>query len=681
MPEKNMTSEYIDNSTDDLVIIWLDRNIEKNRANQHTKELLRRLVRGHLLTFDDPDKCIDDITDETTTRRVFLIVSNFFGQNIIPLVHVLPCIQGIYIYCGDKKNAEAWTQPYSKISGIFTRSPALLDKIGNDVSMYDKNEDLPMSIFHITERENSLQQLTKESATFMWYRSILTVLRLMAKYGNSKSEMLEECRASYHDNEIEKNKINEFEQNYCAKQAISRYTQDSFVCRLLNKALRTQNIDIIFKFRLFINDLHNQIEQLYHEYLKNHSSTIDDHHLRVYRGQLLSITELDLLKRSEKELISMNSFLSTTLNQQLAKFFLGANDQLHEPSPLQSVLFIIDIYNMNKEMTPFAILEKSSCSNDTGEQEVLFSIGAIFKIQSVQQQGSIWHVHLQLSKEQNELSQSLSNHMMKQIGSEPDPLSFGWFLFRMSEYDKAQRYVEYILKQLPPDDKGIGNAYNLLGLINNDTHHHEQSVEFYEKALNIYSQLNCHDSLQVIVTHYNLGLAYVDLGETRNAEEQQMKAEEKLLNSVHSKNSLLITAIKGLKSKIQAEYGDDENALKNLQLILKDKMQRLPSNHSSIASTLNALGIIFEKMKKNIEALEHFTKALEIGQKGLTSNHKDLGEYHTNIARIYDKQKQFKSALQQYELALEIMENYREEECEKINILNTNIIEMRKKIR
>ncbi|CAF2720295.1 unnamed protein product [Rotaria sp. Silwood2] len=102
-------------------------------------------------------------------------------------------------------------------------------------------------------------------------------------------------------------------------------------------------------------------------------------------------------------------------------------------------------------MTPFAILKDSSCSPDNKdeEKEVLFTIGAIFKVQSIEHYGNIWYVHLQLNKEQNEISRNFSDHMMKQIGSEPDSLLFGWFLFRMAKFDEFERYAKKILKQLP----------------------------------------------------------------------------------------------------------------------------------------------------------------------------------------------------------------------------------------
>ncbi|CAF5132858.1 unnamed protein product, partial [Rotaria socialis] len=75
--------------------------------------------------------------------------------------------------------------------------------------------------------------------------------------------------------------------------------------------------------------------------------------------------------------------------------------------------------------------------------------------------------------------------MIKQIGVKPSPLSFGWFLYRINKFNNAERYAKMMLEQLPPNDRGIGDAYNLLGLIYNDIKRLDKSIEYYEKALEI----------------------------------------------------------------------------------------------------------------------------------------------------------------------------------------------------
>jgi tetratricopeptide (TPR) repeat protein len=641
--------------TSDSIYIWLDQKVD-DRKNSDTKALIRQLVKGRLQTYIEPDLCVADIYD-LTTEKVTLIISNLLGQDIVPVIHDVPQIQTIYIYCGDEQSAKKWSKSYKKISGIFTDKKMLLNKIYDTVRGGDEDSLLPMSIFHLDEREKSLQKLTTESATFMWYRSVLNVLRLMAKYCNSKTEMITECLASYHDNEVVKDKINEFEKDYAPTKAFWWYTNGSFLYRLLNRALRTQNTEIIFKFRFIINDLHNQIEQHYQRYLNHHSPQMK---LTIYRGQRMRQIEIDVLKHNVNQLISMNSFLSATSLRAVAEIFADTDDQKNEASPLQSVIFIIDICDMSKETTPFAFIENYSCSPD--EREILFTIGAVFKVESVKKEGKWWHVNLKLSKEQNELSQQLNRYMMQQIGSEPGPLSFGWFLYRTSDFPKAERYAESMIKQFPPNDKETGNAYSLLGLIYKDISKLEKCVECYEKALHIYSGCNQPESQHIIAAHYNLALAFIALGDHQNANEHRKQAEEKLRTSPQINDPLYLAIINTLRGKIQIACGDYEGASENLKAALERKRKRLPIEHPSIGSTLNELGVAEEKMRNYEKALEYYKQGFAICQKALTEKHLDLVAYHTNIGRIYYIRREYKLALKEFKLAVDIItENIRED--------------------
>jgi tetratricopeptide (TPR) repeat protein len=650
-----MAEKNVNNVADGLFIIWLDSNIEKTRKDQDTRALIRRMVRGRLLTFDKPNECVDHIFAKLKTQRIFFIVSNSFGPNVVPLIHDLPQIQTIYVYCRDRKYAESWSKSYKKISNIFTEKQAILHKILDDVGTLDQDGDIPMSIFHLEERQNSLQNLTDESARFMWYQSILVVLRLMAKYGNSKTEMIAECRANYHNDKSEEKKINDFEKSYTPSKAFYWYTTDSFVYRLLNQALRTQSIEIIFKFRFFINDLHNQIKELYRKYLLTHPHTKT--HLTLYRGQRITMTELESLKNNVNQLISMNSFLSATTIRDIAEIFADTSDQHNQTSPLQSVLFIIDVADITKDTTPFAFIEDYSCFAD--EEEVLFTIGAIFKVKSVikDKDKKTWHVHLQLNKREDEVSQDVQNYMKKHIGSEPGPTTFGWFLYRMNEFDKAERYIKLLIEELPPNDKERGNAYNLLGLMYKDLRKLSDSVESYEKALAIYSNSSSPNSCQVIAIHCNLALAYLALNDERTADEHQQEAEEKLSKSLYKTEPLLIALTSTLKGKIQIAKGDYKSAYKNIDAALQRKKAELPANHPSLASTLNDMGIVQENLGDITKALAYFTQALEIRQKSLPPDHLDIAECFTNIGRIHEKNKQPALASKQYKLASKIAMN------------------------
>jgi hypothetical protein len=57
--------------------------------------------------------------------------------------------------------------------------------------------------------------------------------------------MLDECRIYYHRNKGMLKKIDHFEKSHTPDQVISYYTQGSFIFQIVNRALRTQNIEII----------------------------------------------------------------------------------------------------------------------------------------------------------------------------------------------------------------------------------------------------------------------------------------------------------------------------------------------------------------------------------------------------------------------------------------------------
>ncbi|CAF1315240.1 unnamed protein product [Adineta steineri] len=654
-----MADNNINNIVENSVFIWLDSTIENSKSHCDTESLLRQIVRGRLQTFIEPDLCIEQILTNLQEKRIFFIVSNEFGPTVVPFIHECPQIQTIYVYCGNQQVAEHWTKLYTKITGIFTDKKTLFNKIcDDDVGAHGRDCELPMSVFHLEEKQKFFQNLTSESAAFMWYRLLLTVLYLMAKHCNSKTEMIKECRATYHNDEIEQKKINDFEQTYESAKACWWYTYDSCIYRLLNKALRTQNTETIFKFRFFINDLHNQISQLYQQYLQTHSSTIN-HSLTLYRDQRMKIDEIYRLQGSVNQLISMNSFLSATTIKELAEIFADTSDQSNETSPLQSVLFTINICNMTKDTTPFAFIQNFSYCRD--EEEVLFSIGAIFQVVSVKKDNNMWHVNLELSSQQNEFCQNLYNYMKSEIGSEPSPISYGWFLYRINEYDKAERYANIVLKELPENDKEIGHIYNLLGLTYKAMNLLQQSIESYTKALERYRDNNLSNSSQAINTHNNLGLAYLALGDNEKANEHQKQAEEKFNNLLES-NPMLILAIDSLKAKIHTAQDRHESALHLFQIVLKKKNEILAAVHPSVATTLNDMGAVYEKLGNYQKALEYFNQALDIYKKILPTDHIDFAVCCENRDRIIEKVQQPTLATLEDQLASNVtLNNIRDE--------------------
>ena len=114
------------------------------------------------------------------------------------------------------------------------------------------------------------------------------------------------------------------------------YTRDTFVYRIINRALRTQNIDIILTFYPLIADLHDQLTVLHNEFLDLGPAPS----LTVYRGKRIQPNELSKITGTVGHLVSMNSFYSTGFDRTLARRFAG-DHQMNDG--LISILYEVDI--------------------------------------------------------------------------------------------------------------------------------------------------------------------------------------------------------------------------------------------------------------------------------------------------------------------------------------------------
>ncbi|CAF1296171.1 unnamed protein product [Rotaria sordida] len=326
-------------NNEDLIIVWLD-DCHRTKTN----DLLETCsdlsdITNNLKQFDDADKCIDYISSIQSNIHVFLILSSH--QFIISLIHQLPQIRVIYIFNINETDDGNNYVGLVEDQNIFNDTQSLIDKLTKDVEQFSKHLSTPMKFFNNLDdsvKEKSLKDLSKESQDFMYMGLFCEVLIRHSQSNKAKNDLLDECRRSYYDNKSYLKLIDKFEEEYNSNQAIRWYTRDGFLFRLLNKALRYQDFDSIYKFRYIIKDLHEQLKRLYFD----QSSELKEIET-VYRGQLMHKNELKNLQRSQGGLVSMNSFLSTTRAKTAASaFILGATKGETVP-----VLFEININNIS----------------------------------------------------------------------------------------------------------------------------------------------------------------------------------------------------------------------------------------------------------------------------------------------------------------------------------------------
>ncbi|CAF4325883.1 unnamed protein product, partial [Rotaria sordida] len=129
--------------------------------------------------------------------------------------------------------------------------------------------------------------------------------------------------------------------------------------------------------------------------------------LTLYRGLTMDWNQLEELRRNKGNLVSTNSFLSTTNDYEAACFFAGNGNVDRD---YVSVIFEISVNTKVKHSIPFAKIDYQSIFKD--EDEVLFSIGAVFRVDETEEiREHLWKVNLTLTQIEDEQWNILTAHL------------------------------------------------------------------------------------------------------------------------------------------------------------------------------------------------------------------------------------------------------------------------------
>ncbi|CAF3140011.1 unnamed protein product [Rotaria sp. Silwood2] len=161
----------------------------------------------------------------------------------------------------------------------------------------------------------------------------------------------------------------------------------------------------------------------------------------------VSNKEFAKIKSSSGGLISFNSFLSTTSDRLLAQGF--AEGQLGNPET-KAILFKMNICS-EIQSSPFTSLNGLSYMEE--ENEILFSMHTVFRIQSIQQQinqSDIWEVQLKLTSTKVDQNLALlTEHMQEELEGGTSLHKLGQLTARMGEYERAQEIYELLILSSP----------------------------------------------------------------------------------------------------------------------------------------------------------------------------------------------------------------------------------------
>ena len=486
-----------------FLLIWVDANIaSSNEDSQKTLQKLRRVV-NDINVFSNPEECVTFLED-VNMEKAFVITSGSLGQQVVPLIHPIAQVDTIYIFCGDKGRHEEWTKSWSKVMGVHTRIGPICEALQLAVEQCNQNS-IAISFPDFQEEGISSTNLDRLEPSFMYTQLFKKALLDMHHEQKAVQDLVTYCQDKYKGNTYEMALITEFGREYHPGKAIWWYTRECFAYQMLNRALRLLEADIIVNMGFFIHDLHRQIEQM-------HAKQVTRYHgepFVVYRGQGLLTTDFEKLKRSQKGLISFNSFLSTSQNKEVS---LGFARGALKNDNMVGVLFIMTV-DPKTTLTPFAQIQEQSAVQ--GEVEILFTMHTVFRVGTIKttgDQGRLFEVHLTLTPDDDSQLRSLTESFDEEFQGCTGWDRLGRILMQSGNSKKAEElYENLLLRSSNQLEEALYNQQ--LGTIKWNQGEYQAALLFYEKALDIRQKSLPANHPHLATSYSCIGNVYDSMGE------------------------------------------------------------------------------------------------------------------------------------------------------------------------
>ncbi|CAF4622448.1 unnamed protein product [Rotaria sp. Silwood1] len=392
------------------------------------------------------------------------------------------------------------------------------------------------------------------------------------------------------------------------------------------------DIKVIVKMRLFIQDFHRQLEQIK---INDKISTIS------YRSQNLSNDDFQKkMKTSQDNPLSFNNFMLADTNYETA-----LDDTSHERinNNAVGVLFRIEVESTQASI-PFVSLTNLSYLAEQGKY-VLFSMHSVFRILEVKQiEDHLWQI-----------------------------------IIIVCDFDHAKEIYFILLSLLSENvSSKISHIYNELGLICNEISDYTSVLSFYKKAIKIrhkslhpnhhflstaYNNIVLQIRLKtyspynssLAITYNNIGLIHREMEDYSQAIsffQKSLEIKQKIFTSYHPSLAITYNNI----GEINQLMGEFSQALMSYQKALEIHEKTFSLNHSELATTYDNIGITHQSIGNYSIALSFYQKALKTRQKSLSASHPSVSTSYNSIEHLYQSMGDYNIALEYYQKTQKLQE-------------------------
>ncbi|CAF4076503.1 unnamed protein product, partial [Adineta steineri] len=396
---------------------------------------------------------------------------NKLSRNVIEQIHYECAVKIIFIIRSSTDNPQfdQWATSYLKIKSVPS-SERLLKEIDYFKSRWLRTVDefFSLDIFQSNSILSDYSTL-ELNGSFLFIQLFLDILLRMTPLPTDKDEFIVECMKAYKNQANTLQDIQDFSEYYEPKLSLFWYSRQTFLYPLVNKALRLENIDILYLSRFFMRDIRDQLV------LRQHTKSV-----KVYRGQVMSLNEIIQLKslffgdptittstdvRPRDIYIAFKSFLSTSLKKSVAELYVAG-----QPVPGECLV----LFKINADPTvcdqsnSFAELGTSSAIEN--EEEVVFMLNSIFRITDIHEEESKYIITLELCNNNDHTFKSVFESLKKDYGgevagyeTEANLNSFATVLFNMKKYDLADKFFRRLYNELPPSHRDRARCCHNIG--------------------------------------------------------------------------------------------------------------------------------------------------------------------------------------------------------------------------
>ncbi|CAF3623563.1 unnamed protein product [Rotaria sp. Silwood1] len=247
----------------------------------------------------------------------------------------------------------------------------------------------------------------------------------------------------------------------------------------------------------------------------------------------------------------------------------------------------------------------------------------------------------------------------------------GKYMEALTCYEKSSAIYDYYLSPLHID---WFNLFSLIGLCQRELGKYSLSITYHEKALDILlNQKSVSQNKELIgATYGNITAVHVLNGLYRKAI-NYFEKEINIRSEIISDHSVGFIVTYSNLGNAYLSINDYSTALKYLNMALDISKETLPKYHETLSSLYNNLGILYKEQGKLDQAIEYFQLSLEVQLHCLSPERPSLVSSYNNLACTYASMLNYDKSVKNFEDALAIFHKHEELNNPVLAKLKTNI--------